>query len=71
MAEERWKDRIAGAGNEASLDAHLYSGIGGRRNVCICPASRECIAEEVKTKASGLKERREAREERAVAKGRY
>lgn len=67
MTEERWKDRIAGGGNDVSLDAHLYSGIGGRGNLCICPALNEWIADEMKKEAAVLKERRKAREERAAA----
>ncbi len=69
MVEERWKSRIAGAVDaEAVQDAHLYAGPSTRGTLCIHPGLQEWIASELSKEYAVSKERRKAREERALQK---
>ena len=50
-----------------AFDAHLYLGASSARGgFCTCPDSQEWIAEELRKESSVAKERRKAREERAL-----
>ena len=68
--EERWKDRAIGSNEslEAQADIALYAGQQTRGNLCICPALAEWISTELRSEAAISKERRKAREERALAR---
>ena len=49
------------------IESDLFLGAGeSRGNICVCPALRQWIAEEMKAEAAVAKERRKAREERAA-----
>jgi hypothetical protein len=69
LVEERWRDRVqSGASAEAQLDAHLYAGMPTRGGLCICPDLSKWISEELQREASVMKEKRKAREERALVR---
>ena len=69
LVEEKYKEK---AGNNANTEIvqeqHLFGGHSSRTNLCICPDLSAWIAEEMKTEAAVMKERRKAREERALQK---
>ena len=66
LLEERQRERKPPA-NEL-VDSHLYMGSSeaGRGGACICPLLSDWIAEELRKESGVLKERRKAREERAL-----
>ena len=68
FVEERWKERVVGKDEIGVSEASLFSGVSNRHNLCICPALTSWIAEEMRKESSVLKERRKAREERALVK---
>jgi len=67
MQEERYADKINGQ-REGSEEAAIFGGVGTRGNLCICPELKAHVAEELKAITSVAKERRKAREERALVK---
>ena len=68
LAEEKFKDRLHhGSSSDAFTEATLFSGVNSR-GLCICPLLNEYIAEELRREAAVSKERRKAREERALAR---
>ena len=68
LIEERYKEKVIGAASETTVEAALYAGQANRTGLCICPALSEWIAGEMRGEAAVMKERRKAREERALAK---
>ena len=68
LIEERYKEKVVGAANESHIEAALYAGLQNRTGLCICPSLSEWIATEMRGEAAVMKERRKAREERALAK---
>ena len=69
LIEERWKERVSpsdgGGGDfEASLSAYLRG--PSRVHLCISPALQTFLAEQVRADTAVSKERRKAREERAL-----
>ena len=73
MAEEKYKERLyhnQGLGDNVGEDHHLFMGTQGTRgNLCVAPALQKFIAEELQKESAVLKERRKAREERSLARG--
>ena len=68
LAEERHKDRLGGEGT-ASEDLHLYLGTDPTRgNLCVCPALSDWVGKELAAESAVMKERRKAKEERALAR---
>ena len=69
LTEEKWRDRMLGRNDaEATTDQHLYSGMQTRGSLCICPELSKWIAEELSKESAVMKEKRKAREERALQK---
>ena len=69
LVEEKWKDRILGkTDGEMASEAHLFGGMMTRNTICMCPELSVWIAAELSKESAVLKERRKAREERALAK---
>jgi hypothetical protein len=70
LVEERWKDRLIGSAEnqDALVDMHLYSGQATRGTICVAPQLQEWISEELRKEFSVAKERRKAREERALTR---
>ena len=68
MVEERWRDRVAGSADDLASEATLFSGSITRGTICVCPALQLWVAEELKRESSVAKERRKAREERALGR---
>jgi hypothetical protein len=70
LVEERWKDRLIGSAEnqDAMVDMHLYSGQATRGTICVAPQLQEWISEELRKEFSVAKERRKAREERALTR---
>lgn len=70
LTDERWKERATGSADSADqhLEFHLFAGTGTRGYLCICPALAEWISDELKRESAINKERRKAREERALAR---
>ena len=68
IAKDARKDSKKDAkGDDLKDETHLMLGGGHQReNLCICPALKEWIAEELRKESQVLKERRKAREERAL-----
>eukprot|EP00971_Amphidinium_carterae_P308469 6129877-Amphidinium_carterae.2 len=66
MAEERWKDRMAGGADLS--EQRLFGGYDPRGALCICPALAAFVSDELKKESSVMTERRKAREERALTK---
>ena len=69
--EERIQDRnLKSKKSEDTVftsEASLMSGSAERSGLCICPALKEYVAEELREESAVLKERRKAREERTLA----
>jgi len=65
--EERKKAQFSD-GNDFGSDHALMSGMPNRSNLCICPALSAWVAQEVAKESAVLKEKRKAREERALIK---
>lgn len=70
LVEERWKNRAIGTAEvqEQHLEFHLFAGTGTRGHLCISPELSEWISDELKRESAINKERRKAREERALAR---
>jgi len=69
LVEEKYKEKAGSNANvELVQEMHLFGGHSSRSNLCICPDLSAWIAEEMKTEAAVMKERRKAREERALQK---
>ena len=66
MIEEKYKDKVAGA--EDAVEQALFSGQVHRSGLCLCPALSEWMGTEMRGEAALMKERRKAREERALKK---
>ena len=68
--EERWKDRVVGSSEAqgAQADLALYAGQQTRANLCIAPQLSAWISDQLRAESSIAKERRKAREERALAR---
>ena len=49
-------------------EAHLYAGSSSRAGLCISPELSEWVADEMRKESAVMKERRKAREERALSK---
>ena len=67
LQEERNADRVSVAAT-GSEEAAIFGGTGTRGNLCICPDLKAHVAEELKAITAVSKERRKAREERALTK---
>eukprot|EP00959_Pyramimonas_sp_CCMP1952_P383384 8033476-Pyramimonas_sp.AAC.1 len=68
VQEERYRDRLAG-GTEGSNDNHLYIGADRvRGRVCANPQLAEFVKNQLTQEYRISKERRKAREERALTK---
>ena len=71
LCEEKHKHKFTTTGGEAGDafdDQHLFFGTSQTRyEICVCPELSEWIAEELHKEAATNKERRKAREERALA----
>ncbi len=68
MIEERYQDKVFGAGSDRNLETNLFSGHHHGSGLCVCPALSEWIAVAMRGEATIFKERRKAREERNFAK---
>jgi len=67
MIEEKYKDKNTSTSSE-SFEASLYAGVTHRSGLCISPQLSAWISDELKGEAAVMKERRKAREERALAR---
>ena len=65
MQEERYADRVS-VSQSGSEETAIFGGLGTRGNLCICPELKGFVAEELKAITAVNKERRKAREERAL-----
>lgn len=70
LTQERWKERATGSADaqEMHLEFHVFAGTSTRGHLCICPDLTEWISDELKRESAINKERRKAREERALAR---
>ena len=68
LAEERLKDKFGNQAPDGFDEYHLYTGRKDRYALCIDPALSEWVSREVSKESAVLKERRKAREERALAR---
>ena len=68
LSEERLKDNFGSHAPDGFEEFHLYSGRRDRFALCIDPALSDWVAKEVAKESSVMKERRKAREERALAR---
>lgn len=71
LCEEKLKDRIlgtVGSGHQEHDESWYFTGLQNTRGVMVCPALSKWVSEQVASENSVLKERRKAREERALAK---
>ena len=69
LTEERWRERFTSADSaDSESNLHLYLGGASRGNLCISPMLQEWIADELRKESAVSKERRKAREERALIK---
>ena len=68
LSEERLKDRFGSQAPDGFDEFHLYSGRQDRYALCIDPALSEWVAKEVSKESVVMKERRKAREERALTR---
>ena len=72
LVEERWEDKFnSGDSAESEYNLHLFLGQQSRGNLCIAPQLQEWISEELKKESSIAKERRKAREDRAMVKPKF
>lgn len=65
--EENLKSRFI-SDQDTGMDLYLMSGAPSRAQLCICPALSQWVATEASKESAVLKERRKAREERALLK---
>ena len=69
MVEERWKDKITGhIADDGDINPSLFLRDRNRPNLCTCPALQTYLAEEVRQDTAVAKERKKAREQRALLK---
>ena len=68
LTEERLKDKFSASSPDGFDEFHLYSGRRDRYALCIDPSLSEWVAREVAKESVVMKERRKAREERALAR---
>ena len=69
VQEERYRERVANP-DQAGVDRHLFMSSGKvRGNLCICPDLQSWVTAELTRESAIAKERRKAREERALASG--
>ena len=68
LVEEKYGDRLRSKDNFSEEGEYFMRTSVGQSNVCMCPALRTWISEEVRSDAAILKERRKAREERELAR---
>lgn len=69
LVEERWRERAIGSSDGLDhQDIAVFSGRATRGNLCICLALEEWVAAELQKEYAVSKERRKAREERALAR---
>lgn len=68
LIEEKYGDRLRSKDAFAEEGEYFMRTSVGQANVCMCPALRTWISEEVRSDAAILKERRKAREERELAR---
>ena len=67
MLEEKHTEKLTSRGAGLTEESHLFTGTTiVQGNVCMCPALKEFIANQLKDEAAILKERRKAREERQL-----
>ena len=62
------KHRDKGTNADTQIETSLFAGARHRSGLCISPALAEWVAQEMRGEAAVMKERRKAREERALAK---
>ena len=67
LTEERWKERLIPSTDQEG-DSYLYLGRSTRGSLCIAPQLTEWLSEELRKEYAVAKERRKAREERALAR---
>ena len=68
IIEEQLKDKFYTGTGESAIDLHLMSGLSNRCKLCICPSLSTFVASEAAKDTAVMKERRKAREERALLK---
>ncbi|CAK0813243.1 unnamed protein product, partial [Prorocentrum cordatum] len=71
LCVEKLKDRIlgtAGSGHQEHDESWFFTGLQNTSCIMACPALSQWVAEQVAAENAVLKERRKAREERALAK---
>ena len=68
IIEEQLKDKFYAGTGESAIDLHLMSGLSNRAKLCICPSLSTFVASEAAKDTAVMKERRKAREERALLK---
>ena len=67
--EERMKEEFHhGDSGGLGLEHHLTTGVHSRSQLCICPALNDWLAGKIRKQTAVDKERRKAREERALVK---
>ena len=67
IIEERFKDRfMQSSSSSQDFDRHLMSGNTSRTQICVCPELIDWLAKESSKTTAIDKERRKAREERAL-----
>ena len=71
MISDRWKNKLPGFSGGAQGeedDSHLLLGTSETRgNICVAPSLQKWLGEELSKEAQASKERRKAREERALS----
>ena len=69
VQEERYRHHLNEENDDEGYDRHLFLGNQhSRGNLCVCPLLQSFVAAELARKAALAKERRKAREERALPK---
>ena len=67
VLEEGYKDKFS-SNTDVSFDIALMSGTAARSQLCIAPSLSSWVADEARKEVAILKERRKAREEKALLK---
>ena len=67
ICEDQLSHKFEEVGGNVTAEYHLMSGAQQRSQLCICPALKSWLAGEIAKDSAILKERRKAREERALA----
>jgi hypothetical protein len=68
LVEVRWMDRVFGSNKVQVADAHLHLRRSTRGSLCVGPAIQDWLSDELQNEYAVAKERRKAREERALAR---